>query len=226
MTAAPGPVVTVWTWSLDAADLSAEAAAALLSEDEKARSARLVSDLHRRRFAAGRARLRLLLGQHLGLEPAALSFSLNPYGKPSLVQAPSFHFSLSHSEDEAMLAVSDTLVVGADVERVRAVDHLDLAYRYFHADEAAAIAAHARPEDQRRAFFRIWTLKEAVVKALGLGLSIPLDGFVLSIAGERPAMVRPPEGTSSWWLELSAGDYCRALAVPAGGEVGLIQRRV
>lgn len=227
MTSARRPEIAVWSWHLDADPSSLEAAEALLSEDEKVRARSFVAAHHRSRFVAGRARLRSLLGEHLDLDPRTLVFVQNEFGKPWLAHHPSVHFSLSHSEDRAVLAVSDTLVVGADIERVRALEHLDLARRYFHPNEVAAIEKLARREEQLRAFFGIWTLKEAVVKSLGRGLSIPLDAFEVSIATSPPTMALCPEGApQAWWLHLVTGDYCRALAAPAVAEVGLIQRTV
>jgi len=216
--------IAVWSWSLDADPMPSEA---LLSEDEKARGRSFVAAHHRRRFVAARSRLRSLLGQHLGLDPEAIVFVLNAYGKPSVVQAPSVHFSLSHSGDQALLAVSDTLVVGADLEQVRPLDHLELARRNFHRDEVAAIEGKPSESAQRQAFFRIWTLKEAVVKALGMGLSLPLDSFAVSIATSPPAMLVAPEDSPPvWWLQQTTGDYCRALVAPGGVDVELIQRAV
>lgn len=227
MTGARRPEIEVWSWHLGADPSSLEAAEALLSEDEKVRARSFVAAHSRHRFVAGRARLRSLLGGHLGVDPRALVFEQNEFGKPRLAHHPSVYFSLSHSEDQAILAVSNTLVVGADIERVRALEHLDLARRYFHPNEVTAIEEPARPEEQLRAFFGTWTLKEAVVKSLGTGLSIPLDTFEVSIATSPPTMVLCPEGApQAWWLHLVTGDYCRALAAPAGAEVGLIQRTV
>lgn len=227
MTSARRPEVMVWSWLLDADPSSLEAAEALLSEDEKVRARSFVAARNRQRFVVGRARLRSLLGEHLDLDPRTLVFMQNEFGKPWLADHPSVHFSLSHSEDQAILAVSDTLVVGADIERVRALEHLDLARRYFHPNEVAAIEKSARPEEQLRTFFGTWTLKEAIVKSLGMGLSIPLDTFEVSIATSPPTMVLCPEGApQGWWLDLVMGDYCRALAAPAGADVGLIQRTV
>ena len=219
--------VLVWTWNLDTDPLSGDAGEALLSEDEKARSRRLVSSQLRRRFVAGRARLRSLLAEHLGRDPRLLEFVQNEYGKPRLAQLPAAHFSLSHSEELAFLAVSDTLEVGADIERIREIDHLDLARRYFHPNETAVIERPADPDDRLRTFFHIWTLKEAVVKALGKGLSIPLDTFEVSIATSPPVLVLTPEGAPQpWWLHATTGAYCRALAVPGGVDVTLIHRTV
>ena len=217
----------VWAWSLEAASLSFEPAEALLSEDEKARGRSFVTAQLRHRFVAGRARLRALLGEHLGVDPRALVFVQNAFGKPRLADHPSVHFSLSHSGDQAVLAVSDQREIGIDIECVRPLDHLDLARRYFHPNEVAAIESVGPPKEQLLAFFRIWTLKEAVVKAIGKGLSIPLETFDVSIATSPPTMFVAPEGAPlRWWLYQTTGGYCRALAVPGGGEVGLIQRTV
>ncbi len=216
--------VHLWSWCLDDDGLCGEAGEALLNEAERARSSRFMTALLRQRFTAARARLRSLLGTHLGRDPGSLVFVENEFGKPRLVDRPDIHFSLSHSQDRALLAVSEGLEVGADLEGVRSVDHLGLARRYFHPNEVAAIERHADPQ---AAFFQIWTLKEAVVKALGTGLSIPLDEFEVSIAATQPAMVAPPAGSGrAWWLYLAPGDYCRALAASADGEVGLIHRTV
>lgn len=219
--------VVVWSWNLEADSLSFEAAEALLLEDEKARGRRFVTAPLRHRFVAGRARLRTLLGKHLGLDPATLIFVENAFGKPRLADHPSLHFSLSHSGDQAVLALSEQREIGIDMERVRPLDHLDLARRYFHPNEVATIEGVRQPEEQLLAFFRIWTLKEAVVKAVGKGLSIPLDTFEVSIATSPPTMVVAPEGAPpAWWLHQTVGGYCLALAVPGGGDVGLIQRTV
>ncbi len=222
-----GDQVVVWSWSFEQEPLSFEAAEVLLSDDEKARGLRFVTAALRHRFVAGRARLRSLLGGHVGRDPRGLVFAENAFGKPRLADHPSTHFSLSHSGDLAVLAVSDQREIGIDIERVRPLEHLDLARRYFHPGEVAAIEAVTAPDAQLLAFFRVWTLKEAVVKAIGKGLSIPLDTFEVSSATSPPTMVVAPEGApQSWWLHQTTGDYCFALAVPGGGEVGLIQRTV
>ena len=88
------------------------------------------------------------------------------------------------------------------------------------------IEALAGEEAQRRAFFLIWTLKEAIVKSLGQGLSIALDSFAVSIEAARLRLVVCPAGAAmDWWLDVAEeAGYCRALAAPAAGAVGLIQR--
>jgi 4'-phosphopantetheinyl transferase len=219
--------VLVRSWSLDDELLAGEAGEALLSAEERARGARFATAELRRRFVAGRAGLRRALGEHLGVDPRAFVFAENEFGKPRVVGAQTVHFNLSHSGGRAIVALSDTLEVGADLERIRPIEHLDLARRYFHHSERTAIEALAGDEEaQRRAFFLIWTLKEAIVKSVGQGLSIPLYSFAVSIEAPTPRLVVwPGGGERDWWLDVSEeAGYCRALAAPAAGAVGLIQR--
>lgn len=218
--------VHVWSWNLDSELPRGGEAEAVLSEEERARRQRFVSAELRRRFSAAHVGLRLALGRHLGLDPRGLSFDENEFGKPELKGNWRGDFNLSHSGDRAVLAISDEDEVGIDLERMRPIEHLDLAKRYFHRNEVSAIAVPRDVEAQRRAFFLIWTLKEAVVKAIGCGLSIPLDSFEVSIAASRPTMALAPEGRAGiWWLQsTTVEDYCLSLAVPGVADVGLIHR--
>jgi 4'-phosphopantetheinyl transferase len=220
--------VIVWSWSLQAGPFVGDDAQALLSDDEKARQRSFVSPELRRRFGAARAGLRTLLGRHLDLEPRSLAFATNEFGKPRLAGGGEVHFNLSHCEERAVLAFSDAAEVGIDLERERPIEHVDLAKRYFHPNEVAAITASRDEAEQRRAFFLAWVLKEAVVKALGTGLSTPLDSFEVAIGPSTPRLTVAPEGApQTWWLHAAMTDgYCCALAVPGVGEVELIQRTV
>jgi 4'-phosphopantetheinyl transferase len=220
--------VIVWSWSLQTGPFVGDDAQALLSDDERARQRSFVSPELRRRFGAARAGLRTLLGRHLDLDPRRLAFATNEFGKPRLAGDGQVHFNLSHCEERAVLAISDTAEVGIDLECERPIEHVDLAKRYFHPNEVTAIAASPDEAEQRRAFFLVWTLKEAVVKALGTGLSTPLDSFEIAIGVSMPRLAVAPEGAPrTWWLHAAMADgYCCALAVPGVGEVELIQRTV
>ena len=220
--------VIVWSWSLQTGPFVGDDAQALLSDDERERQRSFVSPELRRRFGAARAGLRTRLGRHLDLDPRHLAFATNEFGKPRLAGDGQVHFNLSHCEERAVLAISDAAEVGIDLERERPIEHVDLAKRYFHPNEVAAITASRDEAEQRRAFFLVWTLKEAVVKALGTGLSTPLDSFELAIGVSMPRLAVAPEGAPrTWWLHAAMADgYCCALAVPGVGDVELIQRTV
>jgi len=220
--------VTVWSWSLQAGPFVGDDAQALLSDDERVRQRSFVSPELRRRFGAARAGLRTLLGRHLDRDPRSLAFATNEFGKPRLAGDGQVHFNLSHCEERAVLAISDAAEVGIDLERERPIEHVDLAKRYFHPTEVAAITASRDEAAQRRAFFLVWTLKEAVVKALGTGLSTPLDSFEVAIGASTLRLaVTPERAPRTLWLHAAMADgYCCALAVAGVGEVELIQRTV
>jgi 4'-phosphopantetheinyl transferase len=220
--------VIVWSWELQTGPFVGDDAQALLSDDERVRQRSFVSPTLRRRFLAARAGLRTLLGRHLDVDPRHLAFATNDFGKPRLAGDGQVHFNLSHCEERAVLAISDAAEVGIDLERERPIEHVDLAKRYFHPNEVAAITASRDEAEQRRAFFLVWTLKEAVVKALGTGLSTPLDSFEVAIGAPTPRLaVAPARAPQTWWLHAAMADgYCCALAVPGVGEVELIQRTV
>jgi 4'-phosphopantetheinyl transferase len=220
--------VIVWSWSLQAGPFVGDDAETLLSDDERARQRSFISPELRRRFGAARSGLRTLLGRHLDRDPRSLAFATNEFGKPRLAGDGQVHFNLSHCEERAVLALSNAVEVGIDLERDRPIEHVDLAKRYFHPNEVADITASRDEAEQRRAFFLVWTLKEAVVKALGTGLSTPLDSFEVAIGPSPPRLAVAPEGAPpTWCLHAAMADgYCCALAVPGVGEVELIQRTV
>ena len=171
-------------------DVPAGRGEALLSCEERERAARLRSQRDRRRFIAARARLRELLGRRLDIPAAALEIRRGPRGRPQLAGS-DWRFSVSHSEDVAIYAFARGREVGVDVEAVRPMP------------EASAIAGHALADAE--GFFRWWTRKEALFKALGCPESLlleeidadsfpgwhvvnfqPLPGFVAALACEAP----------------------------------------
>lgn len=141
-----------------------------LSARERERADRLAGRPDaRRRFVAARGGLRELLADHLGVGARALAIVEGPHGKPELRGGP--FFSLSHSGDLALCAVSATRVVGVDVEELRPVPGAEeIAHRWFTPGEWSEFRS-APGGELERAFFRVWTRKEAYLKALGIGLS-------------------------------------------------------
>jgi 4'-phosphopantetheinyl transferase len=162
---------------------------------------------HRRQFIARRGILRALLARYLAQDPAKLQFSYNSRGRPTLCPctgAATLRFSVSHSAELALYAISEGRDAGVDVERVRSdIATEQLAERFFSARETAAL--RTLPEDLRpEAFFTYWTGKEAYVKARGAGLAIPLDSFDVSpVLNEKSALVSVDEispDASTWAL--------------------------
>lgn len=189
---------------------------AILSEDEQARASRFYFERDRNRFIVAHANLRFILGRYLDTAPARLRFAYGEQGKPYLENETGLHFNLSHAGDLMLLAVS-CQPIGIDVEQPRdKLEPLDIAASMFAPAEYQALASLPKSQ-QNEAFFRIWTRKEAFIKALGEGLSYPLDGFVVSLTPE-PASPLYLEGdlpaTKSWWLRSfsPALGYVAALA--------------
>lgn len=142
-----------------------------LSEEELARAESFRFEIHRDRYLRGRGMMRALLARRLGVDPASLAFAVGDKGKPSLV-GDSTGFNLSHSEGRAALAIGDVEHIGIDIEGYdRRVDHAGLARRCFRDPEIAWMESFA-PDERHLAFFRIWTAKEARMKATGEGFQL------------------------------------------------------
>lgn len=199
---------------------------ALLDAGEMSRAERFHFARDRDRFVVARGVLRALLGSYLGVGPEALGFEYNSFGKPSLkheAAAPPVRFNLSHSHGLALYAFARDRELGVDVERVRAeFASEEVAECFFSAREAGALRG-LRPALRTVAFFNCWTRKEAYIKAIGEGLSHPLESFTVSLAPGEPAALLSVEGdpaqTRHWSLrELEpAPGYVAALAVERPG---------
>lgn len=185
---APGEV-HVWYGDTELLNDSALAqkCRAVLSYEERSREKRFRFDTDRRQFLLAHALLRMLLSQYLACSPASISFGRNFYGKPSLVSPATsgLTFNISHTAGLAVCAVGVDCSVGVDVERSdREVDELTLAKRYFSPSEFELLASTSTA-DRRETFFQLWTLKEAYIKARGMGLTIPLADFAFELPKEQ-----------------------------------------
>jgi 4'-phosphopantetheinyl transferase len=135
--------------------------------------------------------LRTLIAQYLKIEPADCVFQSDQYGRPSLCGPGlgTLEFNLSHTNGLVAYAMARVPEIGVDVEDVdRAEVGLDLARRFFSPSEAEALEA-LPPADRTSRFFDYWTLKEAYIKARGMGLSLPLDGFSIEIDAGGPPRI-------------------------------------
>lgn len=198
----------------------------LLAPDELDRARRFRFDDNRNDYIACRDALRLLLGHYLHVTPQELRFNYSEYGRPSLIgsdPAETVEFNLSHTAGAALLAFARGRRIGIDIERVRRdFSTAEIAERFFSLNERMVL--RGLPQEQRhQAFFECWTRKEAFIKALGEGLSHPLDQFDVSLTPGKPAALlatRPDAGQARRWLMWNLqvpGEYAAALVAETAG---------
>lgn len=220
--------VHVWRVELDQPDHVLEKFRDTLEEHELHRASRFHFEKHRRHFVAGRGALRQLLAQYLNTNPEAFRLSYGAYGKPALDgehKNSRLRFNMSHSHEVALFAFAEDRELGVDVEHIRAdFASEEIARRFFSRREVEAF--NALPEhDQVAAFFRCWSRKEAFIKAIGLGLSQPLDQFDVTLVPHQPAALLFVSGDdASRWSMYDVevgGNYAGALAVE--GQVSSIR---
>ena len=153
----------------------------LLDDTERARAARFMFEKDRNRFAISHALTRQVIANCLECEPASVEFDTDSHGKPFLVNAPEeMRFNISHTSDRVVIAIAWGQEVGIDIEKHRPVEALELAQRFFAPGEVLDLSS-TPPHEQLPSFFRCWTRKEAFVKAIGKGLTLPLAQFRVSI---------------------------------------------
>ncbi len=186
----------------------------LLAHDEKARANRFHSENHRRRFVIARGILRHLSGYLLNQAPDTLRFSYTHYGKPVFEDYPQTHFTLSHSRDRAIYAFTLDAPVGVDIEYQNPRRNIEgIARRFFTRRECAALQQR-RDAEKIALFFKLWVSKEAVLKALGIGLCA---GALAEVAFDLDGEERI---AAQWTLYTfnPAQDFAAALALQASPE--------
>ena len=173
---------------------------------EHARAARFVHAHDALRHLAGRSLLRRLASAYGGM-PALEPIAVNAFGRPDF-SAFGLGCNLSHSGNQVWAVASRCTATGIDVESARPPGRYQDICGGFHAQEQQAIAASADPD---AAAMRCWSRKEAVAKAVGLGLSLPLDAYAVDCGPASGAWLRQaPAGLAqSGWTTLD-------LPVPAG----------
>lgn len=172
--------IHVWVVPLLIYEPEIEGLRSLLSPDEIQRAYRLKTNLHQTRFIIAHGILRKIISFYVNLLPDQLIFQYSTYQKPYLPSPyTDLQFNMSHSHDYAAFAITQHAAIGIDIEKILPIQHQEIANRYFSQKENLAISALAKAE-QSYAFYRIWSRKEAIIKAIGKGLSMPLDSFTVA----------------------------------------------
>ncbi|KAA3647731.1 MAG: phosphopantetheine-protein transferase [Chloroflexi bacterium] len=190
----------------------------VLNEEERTRADRFHFDKDQESYIIAHSVLRLLLGGYAQLPSEEIEFTVNNYGKPQIVDN-SLQFNLSHSGDFVLIAIANSLILGVDVEKIHTRRaKIVLAKRFFSPLEFDHLMQLASG-DFVQGFFNTWTRKEAYIKAIGAGLSIPLDSFTVSLKTDSPVeLIEDSVNTNApgeWTLKHIKvnDDYAAALAV-------------
>ncbi len=191
----------------------------ILSEAEINRLNRFIAAGARRQYLAGRVLVRTTLSRYADVAAHEWRFDANAYGRPYITwprQYQSLQFNLSHTDGLAACAVAEDCEIGVDVENVaRDLDFEALAPSVFAASEVAQITRSAAA-DRSRLFYSYWTLKEAYIKARGMGLSLALDGFWFDLGGATPRAnfsSKCPDDSRRWHFREYAATPRHKLAV-------------
>jgi 4'-phosphopantetheinyl transferase len=206
----------LWRCRLVASPTQLAAEFAILNTAEQQRAKRFVFREHQQRFILAHSFLRQVISYYTQQSSNMLEFTHDSYGKPHLAANPSgLEFNLSHSHDTAVIALRRLHPIGVDIEGERRLDIHALAQHHFSTLETQHLFA-LTGETQKQAFFRIWTQKEAFVKALGHGLSFPLTSFSVQQAPPGGLLQCPPDQAQSWQLQLfdSYPGFQAAFATP------------
>jgi 4'-phosphopantetheinyl transferase len=188
---------------------------ASLSKDERARADRILVEDARRRFLISRILSRRILGESTGQDASRIEFDSGPQGKPHVRGGDSIHFNISHSHHWWVMAVARDRDVGIDVEDLqRSVDIERIAERLFAPEEIAVMRSLPEAE-RRRAFFRVWTSREAVVKAMGEGIFASGHKFVVEADPKKPPRIHG-DGLTLQEIQIEDNSPCMVAAEGTG----------
>jgi len=202
--------VEVWQLELDLQMAIKECDLASLSETERTHALRFYVHADRVRSIATRSLLRKLVAEKIALQPEALQFVTNEYGKPELRDYDGIAFNVSHSGNYALIALSTIGAVGVDIER-----HDDRIDTRSLSEMVLTPLERTYSFETTEAFIQKWVAKESVLKALGVGIANHLqvisilsdDNQNCRIVHENPAW----EDLKVWWIPAPDG-YAAALA--------------
>jgi 4'-phosphopantetheinyl transferase len=211
----------VWSVSLAVSDATCSALRTSLSPEERARADRFAFERDRTAYVVSHAALRQILSRYAGREPAELRIAARPHGKPWLVDSPGIEFNLAHSGGFALIGVTRGAPIGVDVEVVRPIEDMARLARHCFAP-AEVVELEALPPTARlESFFNAWTRKEAYIKAIGEGLSCPLESFEVTLVPGEAARLRRINGSAAeadrWSLHAFAPAAGVAAAVAIAG---------
>jgi 4'-phosphopantetheinyl transferase len=198
----------------------------LLTDAEKIRWQRFYFPQHRHQFLVTRALLRATLSLYADVEPKDWCFDLNRYGKPEIAQTQTdlpIRFNLSHTDGVILCGIVLEHDLGVDIEnQQKERASLNIAEHFFSRQEIASLQKISGQQQKQQRFFEYWTLKEAYIKARGMGLSLPLDQFSFVLEENRPVQIAfdpsMQENPNHWqfWQLYPSEQHIAAVAIKSG----------
>lgn len=193
-----------------------------LSDEEEQKAQRFHFEKDEQLYRASHIALRQILSSYTEQNPQDIQFIHNQYGKPFLQGANDLVFNLSHTQSAIVCAVlhHENALLGVDVEQIRSIPDLPSLCEYaFHPQEAQRVLA-LDSSQQQDTFYTYWTLKEAYIKAIGMGLSKSLQSFYFQQdTAQQWQVITSPEADSlnTWhiWSMFLGANYKVALAIQA-----------
>ncbi len=187
--------IDIWHIALDPS-VSFEHQLNWLNTEELARFQRFYFPQHRRRFARARLAVKMILARYLHCPPSHICLQYQTHGKPELSHPSHITFNLSHSQDIALLAVGQQHTLGIDVEQFSLRSFHGIATQFFSPNEQTYLQ-HSPPTLVPLRFFSIWSRKEALIKANGLGIHYPTE--LIDLLTEGP--IHDPIHHQAWYIQ-------------------------
>lgn len=204
--------IHVWSTSLSITAEEEQYQFAVLSADEQIRAERFYRPLHKKRFIAARFMLRKILSLYLQAQPTEIQFKYGEQKKPALLfpAHTEIEFNVAHSDNLAVYAINRNYSIGIDIEKINDEYDTNIPQRFFSEQENKELELLSELE-HKHAFYRIWARKEALLKATGHGLAIPLKTFSVSSLDKKETLSLDEKSWSLVSLHIDDG-YQAALA--------------
>ncbi len=210
--------VHIWSTNLKLGSSKIEKLSTILSSDEKDRANKFYFERDKNRFIIARGTLRKILSRYLNIEPKKLQFTYSERGKPYLPDT-SILFNLSHSQDLALYAITQVNLIGIDLEYIRPMNDAENLTKRFFSPQEYNLISQLPPQKQQETFFKLWTCKEAYLKATGDGLAGGLEKVEICLTPEKPveffSINQDIKEASRWYLHqfIPQPNYIAAVAV-------------
>jgi len=205
-------------WTVDVSNHLNPDFAAYLDNQESERAERFKFSKDRNCFIGSHVALRILLGKYCDCAPRAIAYEYTAYNKPTLIDNNPIQFNLSHSHNQAIIAITKNHPIGIDIEYMQEKKILtELAKRFFSSQEYEEYKSLATSQ-KTLGFYNCWTRKEAFVKALGIGITCPLKSFSVNLTPEIDAKIlsvqNNQDDVNQWKLFgfIPENNYCAAIA--------------